>query len=150
MTPKSEPPSSQPSTTTPSNVSLASSLVHTVWDFIRPQPWVINNIRQRKSQKILFRSWLAGWAALIFMLPTQSLQTIGNLCVEFVFLTYNPLHSSCRYSCSAYFGILFSMFIPPFCPVHIYVVVRANSQDTAPVYSILPELRLSSNLWSEY
>ncbi|KAI0254490.1 hypothetical protein BJV78DRAFT_1338541 [Lactifluus subvellereus] len=83
-----------------------SSLARTVWDFIRPQPWVINNIRQRKSQQILFRSWLAGWAALIFMLPTHSLQRIGNL---------------------AYFGILFSMFLPPFAPVHIYIVIVVQS-----------------------
>lgn len=76
-----------------SDVSRMSSLARTVWDFIRPQPWVINNIRQRKSQKILFRSWLAGWAALIIMLPTRSLQTFGNLYVELAFLVCGSLCS---------------------------------------------------------
>jgi hypothetical protein len=95
MKSKSEPSSSQPGAATKSNVSRTSTFVQTVWDFIRPQPWVINNIRQRKSQKILFRSWLAGWAALIFMLPTRSLRTIGNLCVEFAFPVDNSLHLWC-------------------------------------------------------
>ncbi|KAH9067948.1 hypothetical protein EDB87DRAFT_1700654 [Lactarius vividus] len=88
------------------NTSRASSLVHAIWDFIRPQPWVINNIRQRRSQKLLFRSWLPGWAALIMMLPMTSLRVIGNL---------------------AYFGMLFSVFIPPMFPVQIYLVVVVQS-----------------------
>ncbi|KAI0300498.1 hypothetical protein B0F90DRAFT_1629671 [Multifurca ochricompacta] len=87
-------------------VSRASNLVHNVWDFIRPQPWVINNIRQKKSQKLLFRSWLPGWGALILMLPGNSLRTIGTL---------------------GYFGMLFSVFIPPMFPVQIYLVIVVQS-----------------------
>jgi hypothetical protein len=82
--------SSRPSTsaTTPGEkppdprVSRTPKSVRAVWEFIRPQPWVIDNIRQRKSQIILFRSCLASWAALVLMLPHQSLTTIGNLCVQ--------------------------------------------------------------------
>ena len=73
--------------------SPASSLVHTVWDFIRPQPWVINNLRQRKSQKLLFRSWLPAWGALLIILPNPWLRTIGNLYVESAF------------SCTIFFGL---------------------------------------------
>lgn len=54
--------------------------VHAVRDSI--PPWVTNNIRQRRSQQTLFRSWLASWGALILLLPNQSLKTIGNLCVQ--------------------------------------------------------------------
>jgi hypothetical protein len=82
--------SSRPSTsaTTPgerppnSKVSYTPESLRAVWDFIRPQPWVTDNIRQRKSLIILFRSWLASCAALILMLPHRSLTTIGNLCVQ--------------------------------------------------------------------
>lgn len=66
-------------------VSRTPESVRAVWDFIRPQPWVINNIRQRKSQMLLFRSWLAACAVLILLLGTHSLTTIGNLCVRHTF-----------------------------------------------------------------
>jgi hypothetical protein len=90
--------SSRPSTsaTTPnekppdSRVSRTPKSVRAVWEFIRPQPWVINNLRQRKSQINLFRSCLASWAALVLMLPHHSLATIGNLCVQ---STFRPLCS---------------------------------------------------------
>ena len=62
-------------------VSRPKSLVHAIWDFMHA-PWVITNIRKRRSQQLLFRSCLASWAALILILPTKSLQTYGNLCVQ--------------------------------------------------------------------
>ncbi|KAI0299989.1 hypothetical protein B0F90DRAFT_1668483 [Multifurca ochricompacta] len=89
----------------PNFISHILKFVLAVWDFIRPQPWVINNIRKRKSHWLLFRSWLAGWIMLFLMLPTNSLKTIGNL---------------------AYFGLLFSTFIPPMFPVQIYFVPFLN------------------------
>ena len=63
-------------------VSPPKGFVHDIRDFIRLPPWVINNIRQRKSQKLLFRSCLASWAALILLLADKSLRTIGNLYVQ--------------------------------------------------------------------
>ena len=63
-------------------VSRPKGFVHAIRGFMRPPPWVINNIRQRKSQKLLFRSCLASWAALILLLSDQSLKTIGNLYVQ--------------------------------------------------------------------
>ena len=60
-------------------ISPSKGFVHVIRDFTHLPPWVINNIRQRKSQKLLFRSCLASWAALILLLPKQSLKTIGNL-----------------------------------------------------------------------
>ncbi|KAN0131986.1 Protein of unknown function (DUF2422) domain containing protein [Lactarius tabidus] len=104
---KPELPSTQsPETRDPGRASRASSLMHTVWDFIRPQPWVINNLRQRKSQQLLFRSWLPACGAIILILPNTSLRTIGNL---------------------AYFALLFSVFIPPMFPVQIYLVIVVQS-----------------------
>jgi hypothetical protein len=80
---------SHPSSTTPekkptdaTKVSHSKGFVHAIQEFMRLPPWVINNIRQKKSQKLLFRSCLASWAALILLLPNQSLQTIGNLYVQ--------------------------------------------------------------------
>jgi len=68
--------------TDPTKVTPPKGLVHAVRDFMRLPPWVINNIRQRKSQKLLFRSCFASWAALILMLPNESLRTIGSLYVQ--------------------------------------------------------------------
>jgi hypothetical protein len=63
--------------------SRPKGFVHAVWDSLRsPPPWVTNNIRQRRSQQLLFRSCLASWATLILMLCNRSLQTLGNLCVQ--------------------------------------------------------------------
>ncbi|KAI0291950.1 hypothetical protein BC826DRAFT_1020543 [Russula brevipes] len=98
-----EKPQTQPEAPKASRIP---SFVHAVCNFIRPQPWVINNIRQRKSQKILFRSWLASVAAFILLLPHSSLRTIGNL---------------------AYFGMLFSMLLPPGYPVQMYIVFIVQS-----------------------
>src|ERR1700677_1196604 len=83
-------PSSHPSSlstpekkpTDATKVSPSKGFVHAIRDFMRIPPWVINNIRQRKSQKLLFRSCLASWAALILLLCNQSLKTIGNLYVQ--------------------------------------------------------------------
>ena len=80
---------SSASTTTPekkptdaTKVSPTEGFVHAIRGFMRPPPWVINNIRQRKSQKLPFRSCLASWVALILLLSNQSLKTIGNLYVQ--------------------------------------------------------------------
>ncbi|KAI0266396.1 hypothetical protein BC834DRAFT_969435 [Gloeopeniophorella convolvens] len=87
-------------------VARILGIVFALWEFFRPQPWVINNIKLRKSQKLLFRSWLASWGALIMMLPNNSLKTIGNL---------------------SYFGMLFSVFIPPMYPVQMYIITVVQS-----------------------
>ncbi|KAF8504549.1 hypothetical protein F5888DRAFT_759358 [Russula emetica] len=87
-------------------VSPPRGFVHAIRGFMRPPPWVINNIHQRKSQKLLFRSCLASWATLILLLSNQSLKTIGTL---------------------GYFGILFSMLIPPGYPVQIYIVLVSQA-----------------------
>ncbi len=79
----SHPPSLSP--TTPEKKPTDATKVSppkAIRDFMRPPPWVINNIRQRKSQKLLFRSCLASWAALILLLSNPSLKTIGNLYVQ--------------------------------------------------------------------
>jgi hypothetical protein len=90
--PDRDTPSSHPSsrsTTTPekkptdaTKVSPPKGFVHAIRDFMRTPPWVINNIRQRKSQRLLFRSCLASWATLILLLCNKSLRTIGNLYVQ--------------------------------------------------------------------
>lgn len=123
---KPEPTTRSPETRDTGRASRAPSLMHTVWDFIRPQPWVINNLRQRKSQQLLFRSWLPACGVIIMILPNASLRTIGNLCVESTFSIYAFL--GLTYTFSAYFGLLFSVFIPPMFPVQIYLVVCANSR----------------------
>ncbi|KAF8504548.1 hypothetical protein F5888DRAFT_760893 [Russula emetica] len=87
-------------------VSPPRGFVHAIRGFMRPPPWVINNIHQRKSQKLLFRSCLASWATLILLLSNQSLRTIGNL---------------------GFFGMLFSMFVPPGYPVQIYIVLVSQA-----------------------
>lgn len=90
---KPELPSTRPpeSHDTGARASRASSLMHAVWDFIRPQPWVIKNLRERKSQKLLFRSWLPAWGALLIILPNPWLRTIGNLCVNLFHSMYFSL-----------------------------------------------------------
>jgi len=102
--------------------------VRAVWDFIRPQPWVTNNIRKRKSQIILFRCWLAAWAVLILLLSNKSLRTIGNLCVQSTFFvgallcayrinTSAVLISGCSSLCSYLLVIrckFTSMYVPFF------------------------------------
>jgi hypothetical protein len=75
-------PEKKPTDTTNVSPRASKGFVHAIRDFMRPPPWVINNIHQRKSQKLLFRSCLASWAALILLLSNQSLKTIGNLCVQ--------------------------------------------------------------------
>ena len=68
--------------TDPTKVSPPKGFVHNIRNLMRPPAWVINNIRQRKSQKLLFRSCLASWAALVLLLSNKSLKTIGNLYVQ--------------------------------------------------------------------
>ena len=68
--------------TDPTKVSPPKGFVHNIRNLMRPPAWVINNIRQRKSQKLLLRSCLASWAALVLLLSNKSLKTIGNLYVQ--------------------------------------------------------------------
>ncbi len=72
----------KPTDATRASPSPPKGFVHVVLDFIHLPPWVINNIRQRKSQHLLFRSCLASWLALILLLANPSLRTIGNLYVQ--------------------------------------------------------------------
>ena len=67
---------------TDSKASRPKGFVHATREFVSIPPWVTNNIHKKRSLQTLFRSSLASWAALILLLPTHSLQTIGNLCVQ--------------------------------------------------------------------
>jgi hypothetical protein len=51
----------------------------------------------------------------------ESVRRIDSLYLLFLSLTV-------AYTSSAYFGMLFSVFIPPMFPVQIYLVVRASSR----------------------
>ena len=68
-----------PTVATHTYVPPSKGFVQAIRDFIRPPSWVISNIHQKKSQKLLFRSCLASWATLILMLTNPSLKTLGNL-----------------------------------------------------------------------
>jgi hypothetical protein len=78
--PPSTPPEKHPKPVEP-KVSHPKGFANAIWDFMHA-PWVITNIRKRRSQQLLFRSCLASWAALLLLLPTKSLQTYGNLYVH--------------------------------------------------------------------
>jgi hypothetical protein len=45
-------------------------------------PWVATNIRSKQSLRMLFRCWLASWAAFILLLPEKTLKTMGNAYVS--------------------------------------------------------------------
>lgn len=40
--------------------------------------WVAANVKNPASWKIIFRCWLASWAAFILLLPTRNLTLLGN------------------------------------------------------------------------
>lgn len=44
--------------------------------------WVAANVKNPASLKILFRCWLASWAAFILILPTKNLTVLGNAYVH--------------------------------------------------------------------
>lgn len=46
-------------------------------------PWVAANVNNPASWKIIFRCWLASWAAFILILPTKNLNVLGNAYVHF-------------------------------------------------------------------
>jgi hypothetical protein len=73
-------PEKKPTDATNTKASPSKGFLHAIRDSI--PPWVITNIRQRKSQKLLFRSCLASWATLILLLCNPSLRTLGNLYVQ--------------------------------------------------------------------
>ncbi|KAI0041578.1 hypothetical protein FA95DRAFT_677065 [Auriscalpium vulgare] len=70
-----------------------------LWSYI--PPWIANNIRSPKSRKVLFRCWLASWAAYILILPHNTLKVMGN---------------------AAYFGFLASQFLPPYIPIQLFLI----------------------------
>lgn len=43
--------------------------------------WVATNVKNPASWKMLFRCWLASWAAFILILPQSNLTVLGNACV---------------------------------------------------------------------
>jgi len=45
-------------------------------------PWVATNIRSKQSLRMLFRCWLASWAAFVLILPEKTLKTMGNAYVS--------------------------------------------------------------------
>lgn len=47
-----------------------------VWD--RLPLWMANNLRSKKSWKVLLRCWVASWACFVIMLPIKSLKVLGN------------------------------------------------------------------------
>ncbi|KAI0266395.1 hypothetical protein BC834DRAFT_969434 [Gloeopeniophorella convolvens] len=63
-------------------------------------PWIATNIRSKQSRKMLFRCWLASWAAFILILPHNTLSTMGN---------------------AAFFAFLTSIFLPPYFPVQFFL-----------------------------
>jgi len=116
-------------------VSRTPESVRAVWDFIRPQPWVINNIRQRKSQMLLFRSWLAACAILILLLGTHSLKTIGNLCVRYTF--------SVRAHCADGVNTSVVLISGCFSPSSSLLVIRCKC-----TYSYVPSLKILQPLFN--
>lgn len=40
--------------------------------------WITDNLKSKHSLKMLFRCWLVSWVAIIVILPTKSLQTLGQ------------------------------------------------------------------------
>ncbi|KAM5537128.1 hypothetical protein V8D89_009274 [Ganoderma adspersum] len=70
------------------------------WDKL--PPWIANNLRSKKSWKVLFRCWLASWACFVIMLPMKSLEQLGN---------------------TAFFAFLLSLMMPPNMPVQIFLMV---------------------------
>lgn len=56
-------------------------------------PWIMDNIKNPHSLKMLFRCWVASWVCIILLLPDRSLQTLGQaaffVCMVTVFLPAN-------------------------------------------------------------
>ncbi|KAI0055431.1 hypothetical protein BV25DRAFT_1833168 [Artomyces pyxidatus] len=88
--------SKSPST---SSATLPSSPKASLWSYL--PSWIADNIRSPKSRRMLFRSWLASWAAFVLILPQKSLNTMGN---------------------AAFFGFLASMFLPPAFPIQLFLI----------------------------
>ncbi|CAO1620254.1 unnamed protein product [Parajaminaea phylloscopi] len=55
--------------------------------------WIIDNLKDTRSLKMLFRCWVASWVAIILLLPDRSLQTLGQaaffVCMVTVFVPAN-------------------------------------------------------------
>ncbi|KAI1798167.1 hypothetical protein LXA43DRAFT_979068 [Ganoderma leucocontextum] len=70
-----------------------------MWDKL--PPWVVNNLRSKKSRKVLLRCWAAAWVSFVIMLPTKSLAQLGN---------------------TAFFALLLSIMMPPNMPVQMFLM----------------------------
>ncbi|TFK50476.1 hypothetical protein OE88DRAFT_1736022 [Heliocybe sulcata] len=66
--------------------------------------WITQNVRSKRSLKLLFRCWLASWLAFVLLLPNKSLQTLGN---------------------AAFFGMIVSLMLPPNMPVQTFLFAIA-------------------------
>ncbi|KAA1472661.1 hypothetical protein DENSPDRAFT_872334 [Dentipellis sp. KUC8613] len=67
--------------------------------------WVATNVQSKKSWKMVFKCWLATWAALILLLPHASLQVMGN---------------------AAFFSLLCAFFLPPSIPLQLYMIMSST------------------------
>ncbi|THH16060.1 hypothetical protein EW146_g4511 [Bondarzewia mesenterica] len=80
--------------------SAAEAPKRDIWSFL--PSWVSSNLRSAKSWKLLFKCWLASWAAFILILPNKSLNAMGN---------------------AAFFALLSSFFLPPSMPIQLFLMV---------------------------
>ncbi|KAI0087246.1 hypothetical protein BDY19DRAFT_986266 [Irpex rosettiformis] len=76
-----------------------------IFDRLELPPWVLANLKSRRSQKIWLRCWVASWVAFLIMLPHPSLNILGN---------------------AAFFGILASLMIPANLPVQLFIFALAT------------------------
>jgi hypothetical protein len=65
--------------------------------------WISSNLSNSRSLKTLFRCWLASWATLILILPTSSLQVLGQ---------------------AAFFALLLTFMIPANMPVSLFILAN--------------------------
>ncbi|TFY75709.1 hypothetical protein EWM64_g8302, partial [Hericium alpestre] len=67
--------------------------------------WVVKNVQSRKSWRLLFKCWLATWAAFILFLPNASLRVMGN---------------------AAFFSLIVAFMIPPYLPIQLYLIISST------------------------
>lgn len=65
--------------------------------------WITDNLKDKHSLKMWFRCWLVTWVAIVVMLPTKSLQTLGQ---------------------AAFFVCMVTVFLPANMPVFIWLMVN--------------------------
>lgn len=86
-------------------------------------PWVSTNLRSSSSWKLLARCWLAAWAAFLIMDPQPSLAILGNTYVAMP--SYATLFTTQKLY-SAFFGVMAAMFLPPFLPIQMFLLVSTQ------------------------